>query len=87
MKRPNQTSSIGFASARLSTAEKRIWYEVISAVPEGVLRPADRLIVDMAARLIFTIRQGRGRPSDRRLLRSVLYHCRIPSATRTEFCT
>jgi len=49
---PEVRGSLGGAPDRLNELEAKAWHEIASTAPIGVLTEADRLDVEMAARLL-----------------------------------
>jgi len=55
---------IGKAPTHLQTTERAIWAEVVRNAPEGLLGRPDRIVLEVATRLIAKIRTGEFKASD-----------------------
>jgi len=55
---------IGVAPKHLQATERAIWVEVVKNAPEGLLGRPDRLVLEIATRMIAKIRTGEFKASD-----------------------
>jgi hypothetical protein len=75
-------SPIGAAPRHLATLERAVWAEVVKNAPEGLLGRPDRIVLEVASRLIVKLRTGEYRPSDVGALLNVLTKLGLTPAAR-----
>jgi hypothetical protein len=63
---------VGTAPRHLQATERAVWAEVVRSAPEGLLGRPDRIVLEVAARLIVKMRTGEYKPSDVGALLNVL---------------
>jgi phage terminase small subunit len=55
---PQPSAPVGAPPKHLIPAEKQVWREVVQVSPRGVLTSADRLLLEVASRLVVQFRSG-----------------------------
>ena len=83
---PTGIPGLGEPPERLDEAEKAAWAEIAATCAQGVLTQADRLVVEMSARLLVEFRDmGRDfQTAKLGLLRSLLGSCGMSPSDRTK---
>ena len=81
---PVVTKRLGRPSETLSDTERAAWLEIVRCAPPGVLTRADRLSVELAARLLAELRAGSSTMTTSRLttLRHLLESLGMAPAAR-----
>jgi phage terminase small subunit len=69
---PVITAPIGTAPRHLQATERAVWAEVIRSAPIGLLGRPDRIILEVASRLIPRMRAGDLKPSELGVLLNIL---------------
>src|SRR5258707_343216 len=73
---------IGTAPRHLQAIERVVWAEIVRSAPEGLLGRPDRIVLEVATRLIVKLRSGEYRPSDVGALLNVLGKLGMTPAAR-----
>jgi phage terminase small subunit len=73
---------VGRPPAHLPALERAVWAEVVRSVPEGLLGRPDRLVLEVATRLIIKMRTGAAKPSEVGALLNVLAKLGMTPAAR-----
>jgi hypothetical protein len=73
---------IGRPPARLAAAQKAAWVELVRKAHPGLLTRSDRIILEIAARLIVRMRQPEAKISDYNALLTVLGKLGMTPASR-----
>jgi phage terminase small subunit len=55
---PTPTAPVGAPPKHMEAAEKAVWKEIVAVSPKGVLTNADRLLLEVACRLVTQFRSG-----------------------------
>jgi phage terminase small subunit len=63
---------IGKAPAHLPATEKAIWAELVKAAPARLLQRSDRVILELACRLVARMRAADSKPSEISVLMNIL---------------
>lgn len=79
---PVITAPIGTAPRHLQAIERAVWAEVVRNAPEGLLGRPDRIVLEVASRLIAKIRTAEYKPSDVSALLNVLNKLGMNPAAR-----
>jgi hypothetical protein len=80
---PKPNTSLGTAPKHLTTAQKKVWKELSSTAPDGVLTGCDRWIVETSVILMSKIRTGNFTSTDIGHLRSCLAAMGMTPADRS----
>jgi len=76
---------IGQVPGHLSPAEKAAWAEIVKSAPAGLLSRPDRIIVELAAKLISRLRAGDSKASELNLLLNILGRIGFSPIDRLKF--
>lgn len=81
---PQQDEELGDPPDQLNEAQAARWKDIVADCPEGVLRRADRMAVEMAARLWTKLRDGTAKPAEVGILSSLLGRLGMTPADRSK---
>lgn len=84
---PKPVAKLGPPPKDFTPAQKKLWKEVVGQVPPGVLTGSDRIIIEIATRLLEKLRSGRATPVEIGHLRQTLATLGMTPADRSRVST